>query len=275
LPPSKVRTLLRTLRRDPECLLSHEQMVTLHYGWKHDIEAQKCFEAMVHHNYGLVKYACKVVHDREDFRDCCQHSVEGLIRAIEKWEPERGLRFSTYAAGWIQQKVHRFRYNHSRLVRIPEHALVTAGRVYRAYAEVTQEIKAKPTQAQIAARAKTTVEKVQISQEIKALQPISLSERISGTDLVLAESAEVGITESAEDEFLAGHGDGVMIEALQGLDDETRQWLVLHLGLDGRAGISYHAIARRYQIPPVLVAERIRGAIAGLKKVYGEYYETP
>ena len=87
--------------------MSHDEMILLHYGWANGIHADDCFEAMIRHNFAFIREVCKVIQHKEHFVDACQYCVEGLIRAIEKWEPERGLRFSTYAHPWIYQKLRR------------------------------------------------------------------------------------------------------------------------------------------------------------------------
>ena len=91
---------------------------------------------------------------------------------------------------------------------------------------------------------------------------------IQGTDLVLYESAVFGKTQSAEDEYLESVEEGSAMDHLSRLDDETRQMVVLHLGLDGRVPQTIHMVASRYRIPPVVVKERIQKALAELRQIH-------
>ena len=89
---------------------------------------------------------------------------------------------------------------------------------------------------------------------------------IQGTDLVLYESAVFGKTQSAEDEYLESVEEGSAMDHLSRLDDETRQMVVFHLGLDGRVPQTIHMVASRYRLPPVVVKQRLTEAIAELRK---------
>ena len=88
---------------------------------------------------------------------------------------------------------------------------------------------------------------------------------IQGTDLVLYESAVFGTSQSAEDEYMESVEEGSAMDHLSRLDDETRQMVVLHLGLDGRVPQTIHMIASRYRLPAVIVKQRLTEAIAELR----------
>jgi len=82
---------------------------------------------------------------------------------------------------------------------------------------------------------------------------------------VLYESAVFGTTQSAEDEYFDTVEDGSAMDHLSRLDDETRQMVVLHLGLDGHIPQTIHMIASRYRLPAVIVKQRLTEAIAELR----------
>ena len=266
--PSIIRQTLRALDKAPERLLLPEEMVLLHRGWSSGIYADECLDAMIRHNFAFIREVCKVIKHKEHFVDACQYCVEGLIRAIEKWEPERGLRFSTYAHPWIYQKLRRYQSNQYRTIRIAEHALVKWHKLKRHYVILELELKRPPTDAELSERSGMSLETIDICRTASGIEPVSMDTQVQGSELVLGDTAVFGSTQSAEDEYLAEIEEGSLTEALSKMDDETRQMLVLHYGLDGRVPQTIHMVASRYRIPPVVVKERIHKALAELRSIH-------
>jgi len=248
--------------------LSHEEMVLLHYGWANSIYKDDCFEAMIRHNFAFVREVCKVIKHKEHFVDACQYCVEGLIRAIEKWEPERGLRFSTYAHPWLYQKLRRYQSNQYRTIRIAEHALVKWHKLKRFYVILEIELRRPPTDEELSERSGMTIETIEICRTASGIEPLSIETPVQGSQLVLGDTAIFGSTASAEDEYFSDAEGGTLMTALGALDSETRQMIALHLGLDGRVPQSIHMVASRYRIPPSVVKERIYKALAEMRTIY-------
>ena len=246
-------------------MLSHDEMVLLHSGWANDVLKDECLDAMVRHNMGFIRDVCKVIKHKEHFVDCCQYCVEGLIRAIEKWEPERGLRFSTYAHPWIYQKLRRYQSNHLKTIRIAEHTVVKWHKLRRFYVLLELELGRPPTDAELSERSGMTLDTIEMCRTAHSIEPVSMHHGIQGTDLTLQDSAVFGTTQSAEDEYLEQSSKSA-IDHLASLDDETRQMVVLHLGLDGRVPQTIHMIASRYRLPAVIVKQRLTEAIAELRR---------
>jgi len=266
--PSTIRHTLRALSKAPERLLSHDEMVLLHYGWANGIYKDDCFEVMIRHNFAFVREVCKVIKHKEHFIDACQYCVEGLIRAIEKWEPERGLRFSTYAHPWLYQKLRRYQSNQYRTIRIAEHALVKWHKLKRFYVLLELELRRPPTDEELSERSGMTIETIEICRTASGIEPVSIDTPVQGSQLVLGDTAIFGSTASAEDEYFSDADDGTLMTALGALDSETRQMIALHLGLDGRVPQSIHMVASRYRIPPSVVKERIYKALAEMRTIY-------
>jgi len=265
--PADIRQTLRKLREAPERLLSHDEMILLHHGWSHGIHADECLDAMIRHNFAFIREVCKVIKHKEHFIDACQYCVEGLIRAIEKWEPERGLRFSTYAHPWIYQKLRRYQSNQYRTIRIAEHALVKWHKLKRHYVMLELELKRPPTDAELSERSGMSLETIDICRTAAGIEPVSMDTPVQGSELVLGDTAVFGSTPSAEDEYFSEQ-EGTLSDALLKLDDETRQMLVLHYGLDGRVPQTIHMVASRYRMPPVVVKQRLTEALQRLKETY-------
>jgi RNA polymerase nonessential primary-like sigma factor len=266
--PSQIRQTLRALSKAPERLLSHDEMVLLHRAWSQGIMADECLEAMIWHNFGFVRDVCKVIKHKEHFTDACQYCIEGLIRAIEKWEPERGLRFSTYAHPWIYQKLRRYQSNQLRTIRIAEHTVVKWHKLKRHYVMLELELKRPPTDAELSERSGLSIETIDICRTAAGIEPISFDASIAGTDLIVGDSQVCGTSQSAEEEYIDSIGDGTLTDHLMTMHDETRQMIVLYAGLDGRAPQTIHMIARRYRMPAAVVAERIKQAMKELKDIH-------
>ena len=84
--------------------------------------------------------------------DLVQDGMVGLMTAVEKFELERGLKFSTYATWWIRQSVQKTAWESRHLVHVPRHHATTLNRVGRAWQELVHELGAEPTDAEIAER---------------------------------------------------------------------------------------------------------------------------
>ena len=159
-----VRMYLREIGRIP--LLSIEEEMEL---------AQKALEGdrrakdkMAEANMRLVVSIAKRYSGRGlDLLDLIQEGNTGLLKAVEKFDPEKGFKFSTYATWWIRQAITRAIADQARTIRIPVHMVETINKLMRVTRRLTQELNREPTNEEIAKELDIEPEKVEYIQKIK------------------------------------------------------------------------------------------------------------
>ncbi|WP_245863238.1 sigma-70 family RNA polymerase sigma factor [Candidatus Viridilinea mediisalina] len=136
---------------------------------------QEARQQLAHANLRLVvSIARRYQHRGLELLDLIQEGNLGLLRAIDKFEPQRGHKFSTYATWWIKQAISRALADQSRLVRLPVHLSETLNRVQKAHRQLTQSLGREPNDSELAHHLEMSEEKLRELRRI-AQDPVSLA----------------------------------------------------------------------------------------------------
>lgn len=139
-------------------------------------------EQLVNRNLRLViNNAKRFKHRGIPFIDLISEGNAGILRAIEKFDPHRGFKFSTYATWWIRQAINRAISENARIIRVPVHMVEMINKVLKAERDLYQENRKTPTDGEIAELLGVSEEKIRYARRV-GVDPVSLDKTIGKED---------------------------------------------------------------------------------------------
>ncbi len=248
-------------------LLNHDEEIKLAKRIKRkDSTASKI---MVQSNLRLVvSIAKRYVYTGLPLLDIIEEGNIGLMKAVKKYDPSRGYRFSTYAAWWIRQYIMRAIANQGKTIRVPVYMVETIIRYKKVVEELKHRFKRKPSVSEIAKRMKLSVKKIgQITLAAQS-QPTSMEtpigEEQAGKFLELIEDEGAHLPDERMSDALR---DERIRKLLDKLELRDKKILMLRFGLDEKKVFTLQEIAKRLKITKERVRQIEKRAIGKLKKM--------
>jgi RNA polymerase primary sigma factor len=250
-PDSNIGLYLREISQVP--LLTPKEEVKLAAQIKRG--NKKAREQMIKANLRLV---VKIAHDFGSYGlpllDLISEGNIGLMKAVERFDPKKGGKLSTYASWWIKQSIKRALANQSKTIRLPVHLVDKIGKIRRVAAQMTEELGREPTNEELAEELGLPVSKVSHLKTV-AIRPASLDAKINADDDTAL--GDLVSDDRAEDPFAALRDKDLRDEVgdlLEALDARERKIIAYRFGLGGGRERTLEEVGRKFGV----TRERIR-----------------
>lgn len=259
-----VRLYLREIGKIP--LLKPDEELALAY--KVVAGDKRAKDKMAEANMRLVvSIAKRYVGRGLDLLDLIQEGNTGLLRAVEKFDPDKGFKFSTYATWWIRQAITRAIADQARTIRIPVHMVETINKLLRTQRRLTQDLNREPTNEEIAKEMEIDVDKVEHIMKIKQdISSLDASVRDDEEDSVLGDFIEDEDTVSPEDsatgQLLKEH----VKDMLGALSEREQKILKLRFGLEDGRSHTLEEVGQEFNVTRERIRQIEAKALAKLRK---------
>jgi RNA polymerase primary sigma factor len=259
-----VRLYLREIGKIP-LLNAEEELELAHRVVSGDKRAK---DKMAEANMRLVvSIAKRYVGRGLDLLDLIQEGNTGLLRAVEKFDPDKGFKFSTYATWWIRQAITRAIADQARTIRIPVHMVETINKLLRTQRRLTQELNREPTNEEIAKEMEIEVDKVEHIMKIKQdIHSLDQSVRDDDEDSVLGDFVEDEDTISPEDSAAIQLLKEQVKDLLSSLSEREQKIIRLRFGLEDGKSHTLEEVGQEFSVTRERIRQIEAKALAKLRK---------
>jgi len=264
-PAFLIRIADRTLHTDPNDIAHNVELAASRH------HLQDIRQRMIGANTGLVAFlAHKYKTSALSFDDLMQEGVIGLIRAVDRFDPSRGIRFSTYAVFWIKQAISRLIVKQEKVVRLPVALAEKASVVFEAMRNCYLEHQRWPSLMELQARCELSLEEIKtISSYYQATH--SLDESLSGDkdDQTLMSGLIQHQFPQPLDELVDLHLSLYLGKIIASLPEKEAAILNMRFGLKNHTEMTLQAVAEQLQVTRERVRQIQNKALKKLKQNFG------
>ena len=259
-----VRLYLREIGKIP--LLTPEEELALAQKVKAGDKDAK--DKMAEANMRLVVSIAKRYSGRGlDFLDLIQEGNTGLLRAVEKFDPDKGFKFSTYATWWIRQAITRAIADQARTIRIPVHMVETINKLLRTQRRMTQELNREPSIEELAKEMEMEPEKIEYVMKIKQdITSLDANVRDDDDDSVLGDFIEDEDAQSPEESATTQLLKEQVKDMLGVLTEREQKILKMRFGLEDGKSHTLEEVGQEFSVTRERIRQIEAKALSKLRK---------